>query len=166
MSRLALTTAKDRVPSVLWSPSTLQRQVREWMWKGFLRSYKAFCAVEKVKDHGNGFQWRDVDFPPSEKQTRRKINLASILKKKQKTKGLQGKMWHIYVNIGWLPPNITAHLNGYAKVKTGWHLDLCHLSAHAESGSVCTVVYSWSIYQSHLRVMIHASRDQMIAALL
>lgn len=42
MSRLALTTAKDRVPSVRWSPSTLQRRVREWMWKGFLQSFLCF----------------------------------------------------------------------------------------------------------------------------
>lgn len=30
--RLALTTAKDRVPSAPWSPSTLRRQVKGWMW--------------------------------------------------------------------------------------------------------------------------------------
>lgn len=39
------------------------------------------------------------------------------------------KLQHIRVRTGRLPPNITPRLNGYAKVKSGWHLDLRCLSA-------------------------------------
>lgn len=81
MSRSALTTAKDKVRSVRWSPSTLQRPVREWTWEGFLESHKTFHVFEEDKDHESGFQRRNICFPTWEAETCRKTNLQKSLLK-------------------------------------------------------------------------------------
>lgn len=50
-------------------------------------------------------------------------------KRKEKIERWREKLQHIRVRTGRLPPNITPRLNGYAKVKSAWHLDLRCLSA-------------------------------------
>ncbi len=60
-----------------------------------------------------------------EKRERRENKPAEIFLRVKNGSKLQP----IYVRIDRLPSNITTLLNGYARVKTGWHLDLCCLSA-------------------------------------
>jgi len=94
MWRLALTTAKVKVPSAPWSPSTLQRLVREWPWVGVLQSYKAFSVSEKDKDRENGC----IAFTGLKKRWRdNKTCLKNEFVEEEKDRK---NVQHVYVRIG------------------------------------------------------------------